>query len=134
MFLTAFAGVIDLRTGVMTCVNAGHNSPVVKYADGTAEYLKTKHSLVLSASRKARYTAVDLQLKKNDKIILYTDGVTEAMNCSKQLFGEEQLLKTLSSNNISPEEIVHLIRAEVSNFAGSEPQNDDITLLVMEYR
>ena len=134
MFLTAFAGVIDLRTGVMTCVNAGHNPPVVKYADGTAEYLKTKHSLVLSASRKARYTAVDLQLKKNDKIILYTDGVTEAMNCSKQLFGEEQLLKTLSSNNISPEEIVHLIRAEVSNFAGSEPQNDDITLLVMEYR
>ena len=67
-------------------------------------------------------------------VILYTDGVTEAMNCSKQLFGEEQLLKTLSSNNISPEEIVHLIRAEVSNFAGSEPQNDDITLLVMEYR
>ena len=134
MFLTAFAGVIDLNTGVMTCVNAGHNPPVLKHADGTAEYLKIKHSLVLSASRKARYTAVDLQFAKNDQIILYTDGVTEAMNCSKQLFGEEQLLKTLSSNNISPEEIVHLIRAEVSNFAGSEPQNDDITLLVMEYR
>ena len=134
MFLTAFAGVIDLKTGVMTCVNAGHNPPVLKHADGTAEYLKIKHSLVLSASRKARYTAVDLQLKKNDKIILYTDGVTEAMNCSKQLYGEEQLLKTLSSKDASPEEIVDLIRSEVSMFAGSEPQNDDITLLVMEYR
>ena len=134
MFLTAFAGVIDLKTGVMTCVNAGHNPPVFKHADGTAEYLKIKHSLVLSASRKARYTAVDLQFKKNDKIILYTDGVTEAMNCSKELFGEEKLLKTLSCNAVSPEETVYLIRSEVSKFAGSEPQNDDITLLVMEYR
>ena len=134
MFLTAFAGVIDLKTGIMTCVNAGHNPPVLKHADGTAEYLKIKHSLVLSASRKARYTAADLQLQKDDKIILYTDGVTEAMNCSKQLFGEERFLKTLSANNASPEEIVNLIRSEVSSFAGSEPQNDDITLLVMEYR
>ena len=134
MFLTAFAGVIDLQTGVMTCVNAGHNPPVLKHADGTAEYLKIKHSLVLSASRKARYTAVDLQLKKGEKIILYTDGVTEAMNCSKQLFGEERLLETLSSNESSAEETVHLIRSEVSKFAGSEPQNDDITLLVMEYK
>ena len=134
MFLTAFAGVIDLRTGIMTCVNAGHNPPVLKHADGTAEYLKIKHSLVLSASRKARYTAVDLQFRKNDKIILYTDGVTEAMNCSKQLFGEERLLQMLLSCDAVPEEIVHLIRAEVSEFAGSEPQNDDITLLVMEYR
>ncbi len=134
MFLTVFAGVADLKTGVMTCVNAGHNPPVLKHADGTAEYLKIKHSLVLSASRKARYTAVDLELKKGDKIILYTDGVTEAMNCSKQLFGEEQLLKMLSAINASPQEIVHLIRSEVAKFAGSEPQNDDITLLVMEYR
>ena len=134
MFLTAFAGVIDLNTGIMTCVNAGHNPPVFIHADGTAQYLKIKHCLVLSASRKARYTAVDLQLKKDDKIILYTDGVTEAMNCSKQLFGEERLLQTLSANNASPQEIVELIRTEVSKFAGEEPQSDDITLLVMRYK
>ena len=134
MFLTAFAGVIDLNTGIMTCVNAGHNPPVLKHADGTAEHLKIKHCLVLSASRKARYTAVDLQFKKDDKIILYTDGVTEAMNCSKQLFGEERLLQTLSANNASPQEIVELIRTEVSEFAGAEPQSDDITLLVMRYK
>jgi sigma-B regulation protein RsbU (phosphoserine phosphatase) len=134
MFLTAFAGVIDLNTGIMTCVNAGHNPPVFIHADGTAQYLKIKHCLVLSASRKARYTAVDLQFKKDDKIILYTDGVTEAMNCSKQLFGEERLLQTLSANNASPQEIVELIRTEVSEFAGAEPQSDDITLLVMRYK
>ena len=134
MFLTAFAGVIDLNTGIMTCVNAGHNPPVFIHADGTAHYLKIKHCLVLSASRKARYTAVDLQFKKDDKIILYTDGVTEAMNCSKQLFGEERLLQTLSANNASPQEIVALIRTEVSKFAGEEPQSDDITLLVMRYK
>ena len=74
-----------------------------------------------------------MQLKKGDKIILYTDGVTEAMNCSKQLFGEKRLLETLSAGNAAPEEIVHLIRSEVAAFAGAEPQNDDITLLVMEY-
>ena len=134
MFLTAFAGVIDLNTGIMTCVNAGHNPPVFIHADGTAQYLKIKHCLVLSASRKARYTAVDLQFKKDDKIILYTDGVPEAMNCSKQLFGEERLLQTLSANNASPQEIVELIRTEVSEFAGAEPQSDDITLLVMRYK
>ena len=134
MFLTAFAGVVNLKTGVMTCVNAGHNPPVLKHADGTAEYLKIKHCLVLSASRKAKYTSVDLPFAKGDKIILYTDGVTEAMDCSKQLFGEERLLKTLAANDATPEEFVHLIRTEVSEFAGSEPQSDDITLLVMEYK
>ena len=70
----------------------------------------------------------------DDKIILYTDGVTEAMNCNKQLFGEERLLQTISSSNASPKEIVHLICSEVARFAGLEPQSDDITLLVMEYK
>ena len=133
MFLTAFLGILDLRTGELECVNAGHNPPVLKHADGSAEYLHIKRSLVLSASKKAKYTAVIHPLQKGDKLFLYTDGVTEAMNCQKNLFGEERLLQTISNNSGTPEDFVNLLRAEVADFAGNEPQSDDITLLIVEY-
>ena len=133
MFLTAFLGILDLRTGELECVNAGHNPPVLKHADGSAEYLHIKRSLVLSASKKAKYTAVIHPLQKGDKLFLYTDGVTEAMNCQKNLFGEERLLQTISNNSGTPEDFVNLLRAEVADFAGDEQQSDDITLLIVEY-
>lgn len=134
MFLTAFVSVIDLRDGTASCVNAGHNPPLLLRHNGEAAYLKIKHSLVLSASKRAKYTAVPVKLEHGDKICLYTDGVTEAMNCRKELFGEERLLKTLQNAPETPEAIVETIRKDVAAFAGEEPQNDDITVLVFEYK
>ena len=134
MFLTAFVCVIDLRDGTVSCVNAGHNPPLLLHSSGEAEYLKIKHSLVLSASKRAKYTAVPIKLEHGDKICLYTDGVSEAMNCKKELFGEERLQQTLQNKTDAPEVIVQTIRKDVAEFAGEEPQNDDITILVFEYK
>ena len=121
-------------TGEFHFVNAGHEMPMISRAGQPFERHKIRPGFVLAGMEGIRYKAGSLTLEPGDKLFQYTDGVTEAMNCSKQLFGEERLLQTISSSNASPKEIVHLICSEVSKFAGSEPQSDDITLLVMEYR
>ena len=133
MFLTAFLAVLDRRTGIIQCVNAGHNPPLLKHSDNSVEYLKIKHSLVLSASPKAKYTAVPVQLQPGDKLFLYTDGVTEAMNLQNELFGEKRFMETVVSAEGSLPEILDFIRSKTAEFAGEAPQNDDITMLIMEY-
>ena len=135
MFLTAFLAVLDRRTGLLQCVNAGHNPPVWKHADGSAEYFRIKPSLVLGVSPKAKYTAVPLQLNRADLFCLYTDGVTEAMNAHKELFGEEQLLEIIRrEKDPIPADLVRLIREKNALFAGDVPQSDDITLLILKYK
>ena len=133
MFLTAFAGVIDLRTGVVTCVNAGHNPPVLKHADGKTDYLRLKPSLVLSASARVKYTEFPVQLAPGDRLLLYTDGVTEAMNPDKALWGEERLLAAVSEFSGTLPDMLEFIHQQVTDFAATAPQNDDITMLLLEY-
>lgn len=133
MFLSAFLAVLDRRTGMIQCVNAGHNPPLLKHSDNKAEYLKIKHSLVLSASPKAKYTAIQVQLQPGDKLFLYTDGVTEAMNSRNELFGEQRLMESVVASEGSLPEVLDFIRRKTSEFAGDAIQNDDITLLIMEY-
>ena len=133
MFLTAFAGVVDLRTGIVTCVNAGHNPPVLKHVDGKTEYLRLKPSLVLSASAKVKYTAFPVQLAPGDRLLLYTDGVTEAMNPDQALWGEERLLAAVSEFSGTLPDMLDSIHQQVTEFAATAPQNDDITMLLLEY-
>ena len=134
MFLTAFLAVLDTRTGQLQCVNAGHNPPLLKHADGKTEYLKFKPSLVLSVSGKAKYNPVSVQLLPGDKLCLYTDGITEAMNPGNELFGEKRLQEAVFAENGSIREIVETIRNKTMEFAGTAPQSDDITILLLEYR
>ncbi len=133
MFLSAFLGVLDLRTGVMTCVNAGHNPPMLKHADGSWEYLRVKHSVVLGISKKARYTNVELNLSKGDRLLLYTDGVTEAMDPELKLYGEDALESFMNTQDGTPNEVLANLRAELKSFANGATQSDDITMLLVDY-
>lgn len=134
MFLTAFLAVLNVESGELLCVNAGHNPPLMKHADGSCEYLRIKHSLVLGGSKKARYTAIPLPMKSGDSLLLYTDGVTEAMNPAHEQFGEERLENLFRNTEGTPAGHLTEIRAELSRFASGTPQSDDITMLMLDYR
>lgn len=133
MFLTAFLAVLDLTTGELTCINAGHNPPLIKRHNTPWDYLRIKHSLVLGASTKATYREVSLQLKAGERLLLYTDRVTEAMNPTHEQFGENRLQAFLNHSNLKGNHLLENLRQELSTFASTTPQSDDITLLSLDF-
>ncbi len=134
MFVTAWMGIIDLKTGIIEYTNAGHNPPIVMHRDGTYEYLKARHGFILAGMEDVNYRKSTAELQQGDKIYLYTDGVTEATDAHDELYGEERLEKVLKSNvNSSVTEICEKIKIDIDVFAGDAPQFDDITMLCLEY-
>ncbi len=130
MFVTAWMGVLDLETGLIRYANAGHNPPVVRHKDGSYEYLKGRANFVLAGMEGVRYKEQQLQLQQGDEIYLYTDGVTEAHDINKQLFGEDRLLVSLNeTKGMTVDEICRKVKADVDSFQGEAEQFDDITML-----
>ena len=130
MFVTAWMGILDLETGWIRYANAGHNPPVVRRKDGSYEFLKGKANLVLAGMDGIRYSEQQFQLRQGDEIYLYTDGVTEAHNIDKQLFGEDRLLASLNETaGMTVDEICRKVKADVDIFQGEAEQFDDITML-----
>ena len=133
MFVTAFYGIYNLTTGQVTYTNAGHNPPYLMKADGTILQLPFSSDLVVGAIDDFKYSEETLQLEHGDTLLLYTDGVTEAVNSGDEEFGEQRLqavLAQLTSN--SSQDIIERIKACVSDFAGEAEQSDDITLLAIK--
>ncbi len=134
MFVTAWMGVIDLETGNVKCVNAGHNPPLLKKKDGSFAYLKVRAGLVLAGLDGVRYRTNEFTMSPGDTLFLYTDGVTEATDASKQLYGEDRLERFLNSIYIgSAEKLCKNVKADVDRFVADEPQFDDITMLCLRY-
>ena len=134
MFVTAWMGLLNVKTGRMTFSNAGHNPPLVKRADGSTAYLKTRPGLVLAGMEGIRYRRSELQLDPGDTLYLYTDGVTEATNAQEALYGEERLFRLLSGDcGTSAQAICAAVKADVDEFAGEAEQFDDITMLCLRY-
>ena len=133
MFVTAFYGIYNLTTGQVTYTTAGHNPPYLMKADGTILQLPFSSDLVVGAIDDFKYSEETLQLEHGDTLLLYTDGVTEAINSGDEEFGEQRLqavLAQLTSN--SSQDIIERIKACVSDFAGEAEQSDDITLLAIK--
>lgn len=135
MFVTAWQGGIDLSSGLVRFANAGHNPPLVRHAAlGTFEYLRSRAGFVLAGMEDIVYKAQELQLEPGDIIFLYTDGVTEATDANKELYGEERLLSAINSRTFeSMEELCRFIKADVDAFVGDAAQFDDITMLALKY-
>ena len=135
MFVTAWLGILNTKTGKVLFANAGHNPPLVKHADGTYEYLKSRAGFVLAGMEGVRYRKNELTLAPGDAIYLYTDGVTEATNMSEELYGEERLQKILEQHkDATPETICAEVKKDVDKFVGEAPQFDDITMLAIRYK
>ena len=135
MFLTAFIAILNLTTGELEYVNAGHNPPAVKL-DNEFEYLKSEVNLVLSAMENFEYKSEKIFLKPENNILIYTDGVTEAQNTKDEFYGEERLLKVLNSkteNAKNTKEIIENIEIDINDFSSGSTQFDDITILDLKY-
>ena len=121
LFVTAWIGILDLQTGQIDYVNAGHCRPFIRRESGTVEKVTGKGGLFLGMFENAAYRAHSIFLDKGDKLYLYTDGITEAMSEKGELFGERRLVEILSAEG--PDGVPESVR----NFVGNAEQSDDLT-------
>ena len=135
MFVTAWMGIMDIPSGKLQFANAGHNPPLLKKADGSFEYLKTRAGFVLAGMEGVKYRVGEIMLSKGDRLFLYTDGVTEATNTQNELYGEDRLLEFMNKNSsIDAAKILPKLKNDIDKFVGEAPQFDDITMLIFDYK
>jgi sigma-B regulation protein RsbU (phosphoserine phosphatase) len=135
MFVTFFLGILDLETGEIDFCNAGHNYPYHLQYGRPPEILKQTHGTPLGLFEDMTYKSGKLTINPGDSVVLYTDGIPEAMNIDGTLFGDEKLTKLLSECDPSgsPKAITDKLLQQTKAFAGEAPQSDDITILVLTY-
>lgn len=134
MFVTAWMGILDLKTGHVDFANAGHNPPLIRRKDGSFEYLKCRAGFVLAGMDGIVYGKNELRLEPGDEIFLYTDGVTEATDIQENAYGEDRLLRLLNENKcVDSKSLCELVKNDIDRFAGDAPQFDDITMLSLKY-
>lgn len=134
MFITVWMGILEISTGKITAANAGHEYPIIGHAGGEFELIKDKHGFVVGGMEGIRYTDYELQLRPGDKIFVYTDGVPEAANKDKELFGTQRLLDVLNADMYAPvEEMLINVRKAITEFTPGAEQFDDLTMLTLEY-
>ena len=133
MFVTIFYAILNIKTGSVTYCNGGHNPPYVLRANGTVEELPTSENLIVGALKGIEFKENTLQLDHGDTLVMYTDGVPEAMKPTREVFGMKRFGNTLSGLiGKSSQEVVETVKAEVADFIGDDEQSDDITLLVVK--
>ncbi|MFA6102580.1 MAG: SpoIIE family protein phosphatase [Victivallaceae bacterium] len=134
MFATVFCGFLDTATGVVNFSNGGHNHPLICRNGGNFEFIHTANGIAIGPSEMKEnvWQMETLQLNPGDRIFLYSDGVSEALNESRLAFGKEKLLEALNSHKeASSNKFISCIREEIRRYAGQEPQSDDIAMLYL---
>ncbi len=134
MFVSLFYAILDTRSGRLVFSNGGHNPPLLVRAGGGAQFLAAKPGCVLGVLDAAVYEDATSALMPGDTLVLYTDGVTEAMNSTDALYGEARLQQLLGPPADSARTLVDGIIADVRQHSGEAIQSDDITLLAVTYR
>jgi serine phosphatase RsbU (regulator of sigma subunit) len=134
LFVTVFYCMLEPKTGVLRYANGGHNAPYVRRAHGPVETLSGPGGLVLGVMSGVRYPTHTVQLRPGDRLVLYTDGVTEAFNPAAEAYGTQRLIDEVQLHGSgTPEALVERICQSVTSFAGNAPQSDDITLTVLAW-
>ena len=132
LFVTCWAGIYDTESRVLTFVNAGHNPPVIIHKDSAPQFIQQKSGFVLAGIDGFQYQQEELQLAVGDEILLYTDGVNEAINLNNERYGNDRFLDCLekcSDNSIK--EQLDFLKKDIDEFAGGADQFDDITIMGM---
>jgi sigma-B regulation protein RsbU (phosphoserine phosphatase) len=135
MFVTSIYGILNIQSGTFEYINAGH-LPIVLINDGQTKFSNnTIIDVALGVDGKASFTKNQIAFNDLDKILLYTDGVTEAMNARNDEFGEERLLRVCSSKQaLSPKDLTKQVALDIRDFVGKAAQSDDITIMCLQYR
>ena len=135
MFVTIWLGILEISTGRIICVNAGHEDPVIYHKGGEFELYKTKHNVAVGTVPDAVYTDYEFVLGKGDKLFIYTDGVPEATNENNKLFSNDRMVDALNEyRDTSPQEILEGVHQSVNDFVGKRTQFDDLTMLCLEIK
>ena len=135
MFVTALAGILDLKTGRVEYADAGHEPPFILQAAGGVLKVDKVGGLVLGFIRDEEFRTGSMQLNPGDTLVLYTDGVTEAMNVKHELFGADAIEKTLSltGQTAASQTIIQVLLQGMRVFVGEAEQHDDIAILAIRY-
>ena len=132
LFVTAWFGILDLETGIIKCVNFGHEYPIILRINGKDDIYMDAHSLPLAACEETAAKEYEIKLNVGEGIFLYTDGVPEAINKRQEAYGMDRLIKVLNNNkSCTIKRILQTVRSDVSEFVGDEEQFDDITLFAI---
>ncbi len=132
MFVTLIYAVFDPLSGLLTYANGGHCNPLLVHADGTSEELPLTGGIALGVMPKLEYSESSTTLEPGDTLVLYTDGVSEAMNSDGEEFGVDRLRKIfVDHSSSSAREANEAVLQAVNDFAGGHPQSDDVTCLVL---
>ena len=134
LFVTAWLALINLKTGHVNFVNAGHNKPIIGH-DGKYEVVDQKHGFILAGMEDVQYQRQELILDKNDVLFIYTDGITEANNESKEMYTLTRLLDALNqSQSETMKDLCEDVKVDIRKFVGKAEQFDDITMLAIRYK
>ena len=138
MFVTFFIGVLDLRTGRLQYCNAGHDKPVhLPLGHLPCTILDCDCNLPVGVFGDTKYTRQETTLEQGSTLFLYTDGLTEAKNSRREMFGMERIVECLTNERINeltePQAVIQSMTEAVRAFVGDAEQSDDLTILVIRY-
>jgi len=129
MFVTLFFAIANVKTGEVRFTNAGHNPPYILRQDRSLECLDQRHGPIIGAVEGVAFREDQVQLEAKDTLVIFTDGVTEAMDISQQLYSEPRLESCIGKSAGAPDQITGEILHDVEAYAGEAEQADDITIL-----
>ncbi|MDR3523393.1 MAG: SpoIIE family protein phosphatase [Acetobacteraceae bacterium] len=133
LFVTLFFAICDVRKRTITYATAGHDMPYLLRADGTSLSLPRAGGMLLGTFEQASFTEASFDLLPGDRLFLFTDGFTEAMNDAGDFFGETRLMESLLQARALPvDDMVQAVIADVQAFAGAQPQADDVTCVLLD--
>ncbi len=133
MFVTVFYGIYNVMTGELCYCNGGHNAPCLIHADGRTELIKVEPNFIVGGIGGMAYKGGVMTLGKGETLLLYTDGVTEAVNTALEEYGEQRMIDTLSTQAAHTcRETIDRQLQSVRDFAGEAEQSDDITILALK--
>lgn len=135
MFVTLFVGILDLTSGLLRYCNGGHEAPVI--IDKEAHLLPINHIFPVGAVPATSYKMQETVIESQTTILLYTDGLNEALNADKEKFGKERILneanRAIQAGKLSPKALIEQLTRSVHQFVGDTEQSDDLTMLAINY-
>ena len=133
LFVTTFLGMVDLNTGVMEYVSAGHEPPYILSSDGSRRALEPTGGLAMGLIQNYTYTSGFTEIQPGETLFTYTDGLTDMVNTDGEIYGRTRLEKTINTlGDTRPEEIVDLVWTNINGFSVGAPAADDMTCLVLQ--
>ena len=134
MFVTVWLGVLEVSSGRLTAVNAGHEYPILKSPEGYYDLFKDRHGMAAGTMEGISYREYELQLESGSRLFVYSDGLPEANDPEGRLFGMDRVLRALNRNpDLGPEQTLGAVLEAVDSYVGQADQFDDLTMLCLAY-